>query len=169
MKKPERLRLTLIMIVLALLTVVCSIGGDNSSEENPITAIISQLSGKVEVLKPSVGEFRPAEQNTSLEINDQVLTGDDGRVKIDLSDGTIIRLSPLSNFELKQVDRTDQGTLATRLQLNIGRLWIILNGGELNGICARLLSACLGRSSQGIYQHHLPGRILQSGEQRHDG
>jgi hypothetical protein len=132
MKKPERLRLTLILIVLALLTVVCSIGGDNSGEESPMTAIISQLSGKVEVLKPSVGEFKPAELNTDLEINDQVLTGDDGRVKIDLSDGTIIRLSPLSNFVLKQVERNDQGTLVTRLQLNIGRLWIVLNGGELN-------------------------------------
>lgn len=130
MKKTERLRLTLIMIVLALLTVVCASGGDSSSEKDPITAIISELSGKVQVLKPAVGEFTQAELATFLEVNDQVLTGDDGRVKIDLSDGTIIRLSPLSNFVLRQIETTDQGTL-TRLQLNIGRLWIILNGGEL--------------------------------------
>jgi hypothetical protein len=119
------------MIVLALLTVVCANGGDSGSVLDPISAIISQLSGKVQVLKASEGEFRPAALKTSLEINDQVLTGEDGRVKIDLSDGTIIRLSPLSNFVLKQIETTDQGTTFTKLQLNIGRLWIILKGGVI--------------------------------------
>jgi hypothetical protein len=130
MRKPEQLRLTIVLIVLALFTVVCASGGGEESAADPITAKITELSGKVQLQKASVGEFKPAIKDTLLFANDQVLTGEDGRARIDLENGTIIRLSPLSNFVLKQIGTSDQNAL-TRLQLNIGRLWIILNGGEL--------------------------------------
>ena len=130
MRKPEQLRLTIVLIVLALFTVVCASGGGDESAADPITAKITELSGKVQLQKASVGEFKPAVKDTLLVANDQVLTGEDGRARIDLENGTIIRLSPLSNFVLKQIGTSDQNAL-TRLQLNIGRLWIILNGGEL--------------------------------------
>ena len=79
-------------------------------------------------MKASRGVFEAATTDFFLEVNDQVLTGEDGRARIDISDGTIIRLSPLSNFVLTAMEDTEQGTL-TRLELNIGRLWIILKGG----------------------------------------
>ncbi len=128
MKKPERLRLTIVMVVFAILTVVCANGAGSGDAVNPISAMIKELSGEVQMLKASEGEFRQAQEATVLEVNDQVLTGEDGRVRIDLDDGTIIRLSPLSNFVLKKLEATEQNTI-TRLQLNIGRIWIILQGG----------------------------------------
>ena len=127
MKRTEKIRLTAVLAVLAVLTVVCANAGGGSAD-NPITASINEFSGRVQVLKASEGEFRAASTGVMLEVNDQVLTGEDGRARIDISDGTIIRLSPLSNFVLTAMDQTDEGTL-TRLRLNIGRLWIILKGG----------------------------------------
>ena len=128
MKKTERFRFIVMLIVLASLTVVCANLDSGGQEAVQVTAAIKEFSGRVQVLKASEGEFRAATVDTMLETNDQVLTGEDGRARIDLSDGTIIRLSPLSNFVLTAVETTDAGTL-TRLQLNIGRLWIILKGG----------------------------------------
>lgn len=128
MKQEHKLRLVLWLFAVALLTVVCvsTPGGTGTGEL--ITASLSEFSGRVQVLKAVEGEFRPAEVDLSLEINDQVLTGEDGRARIDLSDGTIIRISPLSNFVLTGIENTDEGIL-TRLQLNIGQLWVILRGG----------------------------------------
>lgn len=127
MIRKERLRLTIVLVALGLLSIVCA-NFEGTGSSDPITAMISEFSGRVQVLKASEGQFRPATTDTQLEASDQVLTGEDGRARIDISDGTIVRLSPLSNFVLTSIETTDQGTL-TRLQLNIGRLWIILNGG----------------------------------------
>jgi hypothetical protein len=128
MIKKERMKLTLMLVVLGLLTVFCANFGDDGLSSNPITALLSEFSGKVQVMKASKGVFEAASTDFRLEVNDQVLTGEDGRARIDISDGTIIRLSPLSNFVLTSMEDTDQGTM-TRLKLNIGRLWIILKGG----------------------------------------
>ena len=84
MRKPEQLRLTIVLIVLALFTVVCASGGGEESAADPITAKIIDLSGKVQVQKASVGEFKPAAKDDLLIVNDQVLTREDGRARIDL-------------------------------------------------------------------------------------
>lgn len=130
MQKTEKIRLIVVLVLLAILTVVCALGGEEQSVFEPLTAKLTELSGKVQVLKASEGEFSRASLETEIEVNDQVLTGEDGRVRMDLSDGTIVRLSPLSTFTLKQIENTAQGAL-TRLELTIGRVWIILKGGVL--------------------------------------
>lgn len=128
MLKTERIKLAIVLVVVALVTVFCAVGSGEESAGEAITAAFTEMSGKVSVLKASEAEFKAASISTQLEANDQVLTGEDGRARMDLSDGTIIRLSPLSSFTLLQMESTDAGTL-TRLKLTIGRLWIILQGG----------------------------------------
>ncbi len=130
MLKTERIRLVVILVLLAILTVVCSVGGGGESDLDPLTANLTEIYGKVQVLKAAEGEFRPAEMETEIEVNDQVLTGDNGRARMDLSDGTIVRLSPLSTFTLQKMENTEDGA-ATRLRLAIGHIWIILQGGVL--------------------------------------
>ncbi|MCA2000910.1 MAG: Ig-like domain repeat protein [Chloroflexi bacterium] len=95
-----------------------------------LSAILKEISGKVEI-KP-VGEeaFIPATTNSLLQEQGQVLTGDDGRVRLDLSSGTIIRLAPNSLFTLISNQPADE-SLKTRLQLAVGKLFVILNGGSL--------------------------------------
>ncbi len=133
MKTSAKLKLTAALVVIAFFTLVCAsgTGGDGTSSPlEPLTALLSELSGKVQVLKQSEGVFQDATANTQIEIEDQVITGDDGRVRVDLSNGTIIRLSPLSSFTLKQIENTEEGAY-TKLEMTIGRLWIILRGGVL--------------------------------------
>ena len=130
MEKKRTYRLTIFLLVIALVTVMCAVSGGEAPTESvaPLTANLSEISGEVKVLKQLEGVFKDAVADTQIEEQDQVLTGEDGRVRMDLSNGTIIRLSPLSNFTLTSIEDTPEGPL-TRLQLNIGRLWIILRGG----------------------------------------
>ncbi len=58
-------------------------------------------------------------------------TGEDGRVRVDLSSGTILRVSPSSLFTLVSNETVDGG-LATKLKLELGRIYIILSGGSMD-------------------------------------
>src|SRR5690349_5908157 len=93
-----------------------------------LSATLSELAGKVE-LKPADSEtFVPADANSVLEANGQVQTGDDGRVRLDLSSGTIIRIASSSSFTLTSNEEGDGG-LITKIKLTAGKIFIILNGG----------------------------------------
>jgi hypothetical protein len=63
-----------------------------------------------------------------LEVNGQIQTGDDGRARLDLTSGTIIRVAPSSLFTLTSNEKVDGG-FATDIKLELGRIFIILNGG----------------------------------------
>jgi hypothetical protein len=60
----------------------------------------------------------------------QVRTLDDGRARLDLSTGTIIRVTPNSFFTLA-VENPEPTNLLVRLKLTIGQLFIILKGGSI--------------------------------------
>lgn len=131
----KRVKLSILLVILAAFTVVCvSTGGGGqdtaSNNQGPLSASIVEISGTVQVLKASEGVFKDAVVEQELEDQDQVLTHEDGRARIDLSTGTIIRLSPLSNFTFETMENTEEGVF-TRLRLEVGRLWVILNGGQV--------------------------------------
>lgn len=131
----KRTKLSILLVILAAFTVVCVTSGGGGQDtgntfEGPLSASIVEFSGTVQVLKAVEGIFNDAVAGQALENNDQVLTYEDGRARIDLSTGTIIRLSPLSNFTFETMENTNQGVL-TRLRLEVGRLWVILNGGAV--------------------------------------
>ena len=133
----KRVKLSILLIVIAAVTVVCAgsgAGGNNTTtttdNQGPLSATIFEISGTVQVLKAVEGIYNDASVGQELENQDQVLTHEDGRARIDLSTGTIIRLSPLSNFTFETMENTDDGVL-TKLRLEVGRLWVILNGGEV--------------------------------------
>jgi hypothetical protein len=54
---------------------------------------------------------------------------DDGRVRLDLSSGTIIRVAPSSLFTLTSNNEGDGGLL-TKIKMEVGKIFIILNGGR---------------------------------------
>ncbi len=51
--------------------------------------------------------------------------------RIDLSSGTILRLAPASLFTLVSNEEVEGG-LATKLKLELGRIYIILSGGSVD-------------------------------------
>jgi hypothetical protein len=105
-----------------------ALGACKSNEVSALSAALSELTGKVD-MKPAGAEgFSPATAESTLDVNGQIQTGDDGRVRLDLSTGTIIRVAPSSMFVLTANDEVDGG-LATQIKLELGKIFIILNGG----------------------------------------
>jgi hypothetical protein len=94
-----------------------------------LSAKLSEVAGKAEIKQASQTSFSPASVDSVIEANGQVQTGDDGRVRLDLSSGTIIRVAPSSLFTLTS-NEVMEGGLATRIKLELGKIFIILNGGS---------------------------------------
>lgn len=135
MKTSKRDTIFLLVALLALTSIVCvgSVGeggGPPEADPNPLTAILTELSGTVQVLKPADGFLSDAFDGQTIVVSDQVLTHADGRARINFSNGTMLRISPLSTFTMEALHTTDEGAYA-RLKLEIGKLWIILRGGSI--------------------------------------
>ena len=96
-----------------------------------LTAALKELSGKVDIKQPGANNFAPASAGMTLQQNGSIQTGDDGRARLDLSTGTIIRVSPSSTFTLVS-NQPGNGSLSTQISLTLGRIFVILKGGSLN-------------------------------------
>lgn len=118
-------RLPVIFSILIFLLVACGA----PTESSILSAALSELSGKVDMKIAGGDDFTPATVASTLNVNGQIRTGDDGRVRLDLSSGTIIRVAPSSLFTLLSNEEVEGG-LATKLKLDIGKMFIILNGGS---------------------------------------
>ena len=92
-------------------------------------AKLSELTGKVELKQAAQSVFAPASTDMQLEVNGKVQTQEDGRVRLDLSSGTIIRVAPSSLFTLTSNEEVEGGLL-TKIQLELGKVFIILSGGS---------------------------------------
>jgi len=121
-----------IIIILVILLNACQSQATPSAQAkpSPLSAAMSELQGKVELKQSGQDSFTPAKADSFLDENGQVQTGDDGRVRLDLSTGTIIRVSPTSLFTLISNEPTN-GNLKTSLELTLGRIFIVLNGGSM--------------------------------------
>ncbi len=100
-----------------------------ASVDTSLFAALSELTGQVEIKQPGQASFAPASADMKLEVNGQVQTGEDGHARLDLSSGTIIRVAPSSLFTLTSNEEVDGG-LSTQIQLELGKIFIILSGGS---------------------------------------
>jgi hypothetical protein len=130
--KKKILMVVSMMVVLLFATSAVFIWafGVDGSEITELTAQLSELVGEVEA---KTNPDAPAEQafdGMQLEPGGQVSTGDDGRARVDLSNGTIIRVAENTSFEMDQLELTEEGAL-TRVKVSLGELWVILAGGSL--------------------------------------
>lgn len=98
--------------------------------QSALSATLSEITGKVEIKQAGQDSFTAAAAGSFLNENGQVQTGDDGRVRLDLSTGTIIRVAPASLFTLIS-NKPEEGSLKTSLELLLGKIFIILNGGSM--------------------------------------
>ncbi len=94
-----------------------------------LTATVKEITGTVAIKQPDASSFSPASIGAELQVNGSVQTGDDGRVRLDLSTGTIIRVAPSSIFTLSS-NQPSNGSLSSQLNLNAGGIYIILNSGN---------------------------------------
>ncbi|GAB4545027.1 MAG: hypothetical protein Fur002_18770 [Anaerolineales bacterium] len=94
------------------------------------SAALSEISGKVAMKSPGAAAFQKADESMRLEVNGQIETGADGKVRLDLSSGTILRVGPSSLFTLTENKDADGG-LASKIDLIVGKIFVILNGGSV--------------------------------------
>lgn len=121
-------RVLFAVIVLSLTLAAC--GPAETGERPPITAALSELEGLVQAKAPGAAEFTQVVAGLVLEIQSQIQTGADGKVRLDISDGTILRLGPQTLFTLEGEEVTASGPL-TKIQVAAGQIYIILSGGAL--------------------------------------
>jgi len=93
-------------------------------------ATLSELVKEVTVRASAAGEIGPASEGQVIGPGGLARTGTDSKVRLDLTEGTIIRLAPQSEFTLTELN-DDPAQPLTRLSLAAGQLWVILSNGEL--------------------------------------
>jgi hypothetical protein len=127
--KPNHL-LTACLLLIVMIVVACTPQATpQATPSMPLTAALKELSGTVGIKQPGSANFSPATAGTELQTNGSIQTGEDGRVRLDLSTGTIIRVAPSSLFTLTS-NQPNNGSLSTQLNLSNGGIFIILNGGN---------------------------------------
>jgi FecR protein len=95
------------------------------STQAALTATLKEVEGTSDIKQPGDNDFSPASVGMTLQQNGSVQTGDDGRVRIDLSTGTIIRVAPFSLFTFSPSQSAN-----SQFNLSLGNIFIILNGGQ---------------------------------------
>lgn len=92
-------------------------------------AYLSETSGEVASRSSEQADFQPAVPPEMLWIGAQVRTGEDGRARLDLTSGTILRLPPRTLFNLQE-NRLSETGLFTRIRLALGEIFVLLTGGS---------------------------------------
>jgi hypothetical protein len=94
-------------------------------------ATLSELVGDVQVRATATAPFAPAVAGLELPAGAEVKTGADGRVRIELSEGTVVRLIENSQFGLQAVSQ-DASDPSTKVSLAFGNVFAVLAGGSLD-------------------------------------
>lgn len=127
-----------ILFGLVVAVVVGAIGGgwrlysaldSSDAAGQPLIATLSEVSGQVVVKLTSSDPDVQAQNGQEIKIGGVVNTGPDGRLRLDMSNETIIRVAENSTFVLLDMRNTDTGSLI-KLRMSFGRVWLILKGGS---------------------------------------
>ncbi len=108
-----------------------------------LTAKLSEITGRVLAREAPDSSFAESTPGYVLRALGQVQTQIDGKVRLDFPTGTLLRLGPSTLFTMQPAQESSQG-LVVRVQLAIGRLWIILRGGSLQVQTKSGVAAVLG-------------------------
>jgi hypothetical protein len=87
------------------------------------SAILSELRNDVEARAGAAADWSTASEGQQLAVGAGAKTGADSRVRIDISDGSLLRIAPNSLFELSELSPTAEDAL-TRLLLEAGLVFV---------------------------------------------
>lgn len=131
MSKKQTFLLILAILLSVLLLISCKGADEAPAAGDQLSATLNEIQGTVRTIPPDGGAVQEAQTGQVVVVDEQVVTLQESRARMDLSNGTIVRLGPQTSFTLKNMgDGTE--TNVTLLDLEIGDLWIILNGGALD-------------------------------------
>src|ERR1051326_5494113 len=124
---PITLRLILLSALLAACGAPATVMPTASARRQ---ATLSELVNDVTARASATGELGPAAEGQVIGQGGVARTGADSKVRLDLTEGTILRLASQSEFTVTELNEAVAQPL-TRLSLATGQLWVILSGGEL--------------------------------------
>jgi hypothetical protein len=130
MSNRSRTGSVLVSCILVLAFLACTRSGETATESAPRSATLSEVTGQVDAKQPSASDYVPAKTGLVINSGAQVQTGDDGRVRVDLSSGTFFRAGPSSHFTIESMEQQD-GDPFTQLKLETGKIWIVLTTGSV--------------------------------------
>ena len=93
-------------------------------------ARLTSIAGEVLARLPEETAFGTVSEPVILPVKSQVKTLQNSQARLDLATGTIVRLGPNTLFTL-EVQQNGSDGLFTRIWMDIGKVWVILNGGTL--------------------------------------
>jgi hypothetical protein len=125
------LRIFSLVLVCVISLAACAPVTETPAPADPLSAIVGELSGTVNGKASEPDALAPINLGFKLNVGGQVQTGDDAKARLDFSDLTILRLASNSSYKLEEVAQEPNGSIAARVELNFGRLWVSLTGGEL--------------------------------------
>ncbi len=101
---------------------------NKTSASSALTAKLSEIAGTVQARQSQGASFAAATDGEILQLLGQLQTQSDGKARLDFSTGTLVRVGPNTLFTLQPSGSNSQG-LIIQLQLDLGQLWVILQGG----------------------------------------
>jgi hypothetical protein len=128
--KRNQLVLNIAFVLIILVFAWLLLGSAPNQNIVPLTANISEIIGEVLARLSPDEEFEKVVDGLVLDEDGQVKTLANSTVRLDLSDGAIVRLASDTLFTLKGQETQGNGFL-TRIKMESGKLWVILSGGSL--------------------------------------
>ena len=98
-----------LVLMLAMLGILLPAVAQEQDAPKPRMVRLSDVEGKVQILRGGATEFKQAYQNMPLLEGARVQTGDDGRAEIEFEDGSLVRLTPNSSISLDQLSAGKTG------------------------------------------------------------
>lgn len=87
------------------------------------SAQISELKNDVTKRETDIIDWQSAAEGDEINTGGGVRTGDESRVRIDISDGTIVRIAPNTEFALLELSPTETDPI-TRLKMETGKVFV---------------------------------------------
>lgn len=95
------------------------------------TANLKEIVNTVQTRGAADKNFESANVGLTLNVGGQARTGENSKARLDFVEGTIVRLGPTTILTVEELANTN-GSPLTRFQLELGKLWIALQGGTFD-------------------------------------
>ncbi len=138
---------------------------------------LSDVQGNVQIDRRTGDGFESALQNLPITQGTRIATKDDGRVEIELEDGSTIRLAPNTSVEFTRLSLRDSGGKNTELDLSEGTVYCNIDLGKRDDFVVNLghrsinlersarFRASVDQSQAHIAVHHGQVDVLGTGSE----
>lgn len=116
------------MTVAALVALSACNGQASVTPQGPRTAVLQEVTNRVENRPAEATDWQPAMAGVTIAPGGQVQTYDASSARLDIDDGTVIRMAPLSLFTLNALEGGPDAP-TDRLTLALGKVFVVLAEG----------------------------------------